>query len=139
MLARLLGGAEPWSLLPLRIVVGVVFLVHGGQKLFVLGLDGFAGFLGKLGIEPPLFWSVVVIAVELLGGIAVLAGFLTRWAALFLAVDMLVAIFTVHLPRGFFGDKGGYEFPLTLLGACLTILLAGAKAPSVDRRLSSEI
>jgi putative oxidoreductase len=139
MLARLVGGAEPWSLLPLRIVVGVVFLVHGSQKLLVFGLAGFAGYLGKLGIEPALFWSVVVTAVEFLGGIAVLVGLLTRWAALFLAVDLLVAIVTVHLPKGFFMDKGGYEFPLTLLGACLTILLAGAKTPSVDRRLPREI
>jgi putative oxidoreductase len=54
-------------------------------------------------------------------------------------VDLLVAIVTVHLPKGFFMDKGGYEFPLTLLGACLTILLAGAKTPSVDRRLPREI
>jgi putative oxidoreductase len=110
MLARLVGAAEPWSLLPLRIVVGVVFLVHGGQKLFVFGLAGFAGYLGKLGLEPAPFWSVVVTAVEFLGGIAVLVGFLTRWAALFLAVDMLVAIFTVHLPKGFFVDKGDMSF-----------------------------
>jgi putative oxidoreductase len=135
MLARLVGGAEPWSLLPLRIVVGVVFLVHGGQKLFVFGLPGFAGYLGKLGIEPALIWSVVVIAVEFLGGIAVLVGFLTRWAALALGVDMLVG----SSAEGVFRGQGCYEFPLTLLGACLTILLTGAKTPSVDGPLPREI
>jgi len=139
MLARIFGKAEPWSLLPLRIVVGIIFIIHGGQKLFVFGFSGVAGFFGQIGIQPAMFWAVIVTLVEFLGGIAILVGFLTRWAALLIAIDMLVAILWVLLPKGFFASKGGYEFELLILAGCLTLLLAGAKRPSVDQTLPKEI
>jgi len=137
MLARIAGRAEPWSLLPLRVGVGIVFIVHGGQKLFLFGFPGVARFLSGLGFQPPMFWAVVVTLVEFFGGIAILAGFLTRWAAALIAIEMIVAV-RVSWARGFFSDKGGYELPLILLAACLTILLAGAKKPSVDQALPRE-
>lgn len=136
MLARIFGTVEPWSLLPLRVAVGVIFIAHGAQKLFAIGLPGVARFLGGLGFHPGMFWAVVVSLVEFLGGIAILAGFLTRWAALLIAIEMVVAILRVNLRRGFF--EPGLEFPLVLLGACLTLLLAGAKRLSVDRTLPGE-
>lgn len=139
MLARLFGGADPWSLAPLRIAVGVVFLVHGAQKLFIFGFGGVAGYLSQQGIAPAGFWAVVITLLEVFGGIAILIGFLIRWAAGLLAIEMLVAIVTVHLPKGFFVASGGYEFPLTLVGGCLTLLFAGAKKPSVDTCLPREI
>ncbi len=120
-----------WGILPLRLVVGLVFIVHGGQKLFGFGLAGTAGFLGSLGIPLPMVAATVVIAVELLGGLALLAGAATRIAALALAGDMLVAILTVHARQGFFVPHG-VEFVLTLLGACLTLAALGAGAFSVD-------
>ncbi|MFQ5828591.1 MAG: DoxX family protein [Candidatus Methylomirabilia bacterium] len=132
MLGRLVAPLARLEILPLRVVVGVVFLVHGGQKLFVFGFSGFAGFLSQQGIEPAIFWSVVVTLVEFLGGIALVIGLLTRWAALLLAIDMLVAILVVHLAAGFFLPKGS-EFALTLLAACLTLLLAGSGPLAVDR------
>lgn len=140
MLARIFGNAEPWSLLPLRIVLGLVFVVHAVQKILDFGVSGFAEFLGQIGVPAALVFSVVVILVELLGGISLLVGFLTRWAALLLAIDMLVATLVVHLPNGFFYvNNRGFEFTLVLLGACLTILLTGAKKPSIDARLPREI
>lgn len=138
MFARIFGQIEPWSLLPLRVVVGIVFLVHGGQKLFVGGVSGFAGFLSQQGMEPALVLAIVVTLVEILGGLAVVIGALTRGAALLLAVEMGVVIFKMKLPQGFFASQGGYEFELTLLGACLTLLLAGAKRPSLDHRRQQE-
>src|SRR5438093_35861 len=57
-----------WGLVPLRLVVGLVFIVHGGQKLFVFGLGGAAGFMAKVGIPWPFLAAVVVIAVEIPGG-----------------------------------------------------------------------
>lgn len=120
-----------WGILPLRLVVGLMFIVHGGQKLFGFGLAGTAGFLGSLGIPLPMVAATVVIAVELLGGLALLAGAAARIAALALAGDMLVAILTVHARQGFFVPHG-VEFVLTLLGACLTLAALGAGAFSVD-------
>jgi putative oxidoreductase len=108
-----------------------MFIVHGGQKLFGFGLAGTAGFLGSLGIPLPMVAATVVIAVELLGGLALLAGAAARIAALALAGDMLVAILTVHARQGFFVPHG-VEFVLTLLGACLTLAALGAGAFSVD-------
>jgi putative oxidoreductase len=89
-----------WGLLVLRAVVGVVFVVHGGQKFFAFGLAGTAGFLGSLGIPLPTVAAVGLIAVELLGGLALLLGAGTRAAAALLAADMLVAMLTVHLRGG---------------------------------------
>jgi putative oxidoreductase len=120
-----------WGLLVLRAVVGVVFVVHGGQKLFAFGLAGTAGFLGSLGIPLPTVAAVGLIAVELLGGLALLLGAGTRAAAALLAADMLVAMLTVHLRGGFFVPEG-VEFVLTLFGACLALVGLGAGPWSVD-------
>jgi len=119
----------------LRAVVGIVFLMHGGQKLFVFGLAGTADIMGKIGIPLPSVAATVVIAVELLGGLAILAGFKARWASLLLAIDMTVAIVAARLHGGFFTPYG-YEFELTLLGACATLAAVGAGELSLDAWLS---
>ena len=119
----------------MRAVVGIVFLMHGGQKLFVFGLAGTADIMGKIGIPLPSVAATVVIAVELLGGLAILAGFKARWASLLLAIDMTVAIIAARLHGGFFTPYG-YEFELTLLGACATLAVVGAGALSLDAWLS---
>ena len=81
-----------WGMLPLRIVVGLVFLMHGAQKLFVFGLGGTADIMGKLGLPLPAVSAAVVIAVELLGGLAILLGVFARLAGALLAFEMVVAI-----------------------------------------------
>src|SRR5437016_6578899 len=73
--------AVNWGLVPLRLVVGLVFAVHGAQKLFVFGLGGAAGFMAKVGIPLPSVAAVVVMAVEILGGLALILGLGTRLAA----------------------------------------------------------
>lgn len=120
-----------WAVLPLRAVIGLVFLVHGGQKLFVFGLGGTAGFLATLGVPLPALAAGVVTAVELLGGLAVLLGVGTRLAAALLAVDMLVALLTVHLRGGFFVPDG-IEFPLALLAASVTLVGLGPGPLAVE-------
>jgi len=123
------------GLLLLRAILGVVFIAHGGQKLFVYGLPGVAGMLGSLGIPFPEVNAVLITATELGGGIALLAGAATRLAAGFVAFAMAVAVVTVHLPHGFFAPQG-VEFPLTLLVANLAIALTGAGRYSVDALFS---
>ena len=122
---------ERWGLVPLRIAVGVVFLIHGGQKLFVFGVPGTADILGKIGIPLPTLAAVVVIAAECAGGLGILLGAFARWAGLVLAIDMTVAIMAARLRGGFFTPYG-YEFELSLLGACLTIAVLGAGGASID-------
>jgi putative oxidoreductase len=123
-----------WGMLPLRIVVALVFLMHGGTKLFVYGLSGTAGAMTQMGIPLPGLAAVVVTFVELLGGLAILTGCFTRWAGVLLAIDMAVAILQVRLGGGFFAPNG-FEFELTLLGAALTLAAVGAGGVSVDRLL----
>ncbi len=132
MLARIFGPAEPWSLLPIRIGLGGIFLIHGSQKLFVFGIPGVAKYLGGLGFHPAMFWAVVLSLVEFLGGIAILVGFMTRWAVLLITIEMVIAIYRVVLRTGFFVPRG-VEFNVALIAACLTLLLAGARKPSIDR------
>ncbi|HXZ80418.1 MAG TPA: DoxX family protein [Terriglobales bacterium] len=121
--------AQDWGLLVLRVVVGIVALIHGGQKLFVFGLGGTVAFFGKLGL--PAFAAYFAAFAEFLGGASLLLGVLTRVGAALLVIDMLGAIFTVHLKNGFFNPLG-FEYPLTLLAANLCLLIAGAGALSVD-------
>lgn len=127
---------QGWGVTALRVVIGIVFLVHGGQKLFVWGFGGVAGFLGQVGIPFPMLAAVVVSLVESLGGLSLLLGLFTRWAAIPLAINMLVAILTVHLRAGFFLPNG-YEFALTLLGATVALGLLGSGEASVDRVLEA--
>jgi putative oxidoreductase len=123
-----------WGLIPLRIVVGVTFLMHGSQKLFVFGIGGTAEILQWLGIPFPTFFAGVVMATELLGGLAILFGLFARWAGVFLAIDMTVAILVARMKGGFF-TPNGFEFELVLLGASLTIAAIGTGAGSLDRLL----
>jgi putative oxidoreductase len=118
--------------LVLRLAVGVIFAMHGWQK-FQGGIAGTAGFVSSLGFPAPEFFAVLLIAAELLGGIMLIVGFLTRWAAKSLVVVSLVALFMVHLPNGFFMSTGGYEFILLLLAGSASLALSGAGKWSLDR------
>lgn len=126
---------QGWGITILRVVVGAVFLAHGGQKLFIWGFGNVAAFLGKIGVPAPLLAAVVVTLVEFLGGLTLILGLYTRWAAALLAFDMLVAILTVHLRGGFFLPTG-FEFALTLLGASIALVLLGSGEASLESLLA---
>ena len=119
----------------LRFIVGVVFLVHGSQKLFVFHFAGVTAFFTQGGIPLPAVSAVVVTLVEFLGGLALVLGLGTRWAALLLAIDMLGAIVFVHGKNGFFLPTG-FEYALTLLVANLALVIAGAGRCALDNLLS---
>lgn len=127
------------ALLVLRLVLGVIFVAHGAQKLFGSfggpGLKGTAGFFEQLGIRPAYPMAVVVGAIEFFGGILSVLGFLMPVVAVGLIAVMIGAILTVHLRHGFFAQSGGYEFNLALIGIALALLLAGAGSYSLDAAL----
>lgn len=118
-----------------RFVVGLVFLVHGSQKLFIYGLGGVTGAFAHMGIPAPAVSAVIVTLVEFLGGIALILGLFTRWAAVLLAIEMLGAIVFVHGRNGFFLPSG-FEYALTLLVTNVGLALAGAGAWAVDNLLA---
>jgi putative oxidoreductase len=126
------SGSHAWALTILRVVVGIVFFVHGWQKVFAMGIHTVAGFFAHAGIPLPLVSAGVVMAVEFVGGALLILGVATRLAAGLNAIDMLVAILAVHLKNGFFNQNMGFEFPLTLLAACLCLLQTGPGAASAE-------
>ena len=129
MLKWLFPSRPAWALLPLRLVVGIVFLAHGGQKL-AAGLPETSRFMAEVGIPLPTLAAVLVTCVELLGGMAIVIGFVVRWAALLLAIDMIVALLVVQVKAGVL-RPGGFEFVLVLLGATITLALHGGGQPSL--------
>ena len=125
---------QAWGVTVLRVIIGAVFLVHGLQKLFVTGMTGVAGYMNQMGLPLPMTAAVAVTAIEVVCGLALIAGFLTRWAAIPLAIEMLVAGAVVHWSAGFFLPNG-YEFALTLLASCAALSLLGPGVYALDNIL----
>jgi putative oxidoreductase len=139
-----LGTYPSWSHLVIRVALGVVFVAHGGQKVF--GWFGGHGLRATVaafeGMGIPASAAAFAAFVELFGGLAMLLGLLARPAAAGLIVIMLVAIAKVHAPHGFFlnfagtpGKGHGFEFNFALIAMALSILIGGAGVLSLDRAL----
>jgi putative oxidoreductase len=139
--------SESWYAIPLRLIVGFGFMEHGYAKL-VRGPEAFAAVLHALGMPLPSLFAWATIAVELLGGFAVLIGALIPIASIPMVVVLLVAIFTVHLPNGFssikllsvdaagahFGQPG-YETDLLYIAGLAALALGGSGRLALDRIL----
>ena len=122
----------------LRLVLGAIFIAHGGQKLFVYGLAGVTGAFTQMGIPMPGVMGPFIAFLEFFGGIALVVGLLTRLAALGLAIDMLGAILLVRLKGGFaILSPKGFELELLLLAGALALALAGAGDWSIDHAIAS--
>jgi len=129
-----------WAPIPLRLIVGYGFMMHGYLKL-ERGVDFFAAALEGLGLPAPHLLAWVTVVIELAGGLAVLSGAYLEWVSIPMVVVLLVALVTVHLPFGFssikflavtaegpqFG-KPGIECDLLYL-ACIATLLAAGSGP----------
>jgi putative oxidoreductase len=120
----------------LRVVTGIVFSMHGWTKVFVWGFEGTAAGFAQMGIPLAGIAGPFVGLLELLGGVALVAGLATRWISIPIAFTMLVAILKVHLGAGFFAPNG-YEFPLMLLAGLASLTLAGGGAYAVDNVLAA--
>ena len=119
-----------------RVVTGVIMLAHGAQKLFQLGIAGVTQGFTQMGVPLPTIVAPLVAVLEFAGGIALILGVLTRLVSLGLAIDMLGALFIVHLANGFFLPNG-YEFVLILLATNLALVIAGAGAFSIDQAIAN--
>lgn len=146
MFNKLISTSNDAALTLLRLVLGVVFFAHGAQKVF--GWFGGFGFQGTMGamthLGMPAALVLLIMTTELLGGLGLIFGFLTRIPALGIIGLMIGAIFIVHLPNGFFmnwygNQKGeGFEYHLLVIAMAATLLLRGAGRFSVDRALYRE-
>jgi putative oxidoreductase len=142
--ASALARLAPFSAVPVRLAIGVIFMAHGGDKLFNwFGGGGFTetanGFTGLMGPVPGWLLAAMAGGGELLGGILVFLGLFTRFGAFLLAAVMSVAIVKVHWSAGLFARDNGFEYPLTLLAASLGLLMSGAGPFSLDSVFSIQI
>ena len=136
-LARLAGLAP----LAVRVIVGAIMAAHGFQKLSA-GPGNFGAALGQMGVPLPGLMGYVVTLVELVGGVLLIVGLLSRLAALLLTIDLTVAILLVKTGVGFLSPMGspgvGAELDLALIAGFLVILFAGPGKLSLDYALDIE-
>ena len=119
----------------LRIVTGFLFAAHGWQKFNEFTIAGTQAAFAQMGVPAANVAAPVIATLELVGGVALILGVLTRVFAALLAVNMLGALFLVHAPAGIFAATGGYELVLILAAAALAVALVGAGKVSVDKVL----
>jgi len=118
----------------LRVAAGIVFLAHGSQKVFVFGLGGVSGAFAHMGFPMAGILGPFVALLEFAGGLALIAGLLTRWVSILFAIEMAVAVLKVHLAAGFFLPSG-FEFAFTMFAASVALALAGPGAAALDRMI----
>jgi putative oxidoreductase len=123
------------ALLVIRLIIGTIFMAHGYQKVFQMGIGNVTGMFSQIGIPLAAVMGPLICVLELVGGLALLLGAFTRIAGALLACDMLGAILFVHGKGGFFLPKG-FEFVLANFGMSLALALAGAGALSIDAMIA---
>jgi putative oxidoreductase len=124
------------GLLILRLVVGLALVAHGTQKLFGwfggYGIAGTGSYLEQLGFKPGRVQAALSGVAEAGGGLLLAVGLVTSLAAAAVISVMFVAIVSVHLPKGFFGQNGGFEYPLILATVASALAFTGPGAFSLD-------
>lgn len=124
------------GLLVVRVVVGLLFVGHGAQKLFGwfggYGPKGTGGWMESVGIKPGVTMAVFAGLAELIGGLLFTVGFLTPLAAILIVVVMFGAIVKVHGANGIWATSNGYEYPLVLIAIAVGVALIGAGDFSID-------
>jgi putative oxidoreductase len=140
MFRRLIATTPTWITVPLRLTLGLIFIGHGMQKVFgAFGGPGWAKITSFPTpfpfMRPSWLWMGAAALSELVGGILVLLGLLTRVGAFLILCVMLTAMLGVHLKGGFF-LPAGIEYTVALSGVCLALLIAGGGQASADKALA---
>lgn len=124
----------------LRIMIGIVFIAHGSQKLFGAfggyGLEGTGQYMASLGLTPGYLMALLAGLGEFVGGSLILLGLLTRLGGIITAIVSIVALFTVHISHGFFIATSGMEYILVLLFASIAFIVEGSGKIAVDQYIS---
>jgi putative oxidoreductase len=137
----LLNTRAGYGITVLRIIVGIIFMAHGSQKLFGMfggyGLEGTGQYMASLGLNPGYLMALMSGSAEFFGGLGLVVGLLARPAAVVLIVMLVIAILSVHIHNGLFMANNGYEFALALLGGAIAVLIEGAGRLSLDRSIAN--
>jgi putative oxidoreductase len=124
------------GLLIIRLVVGLLFIGHGAQKLFGwfggYGLKGTGGWFESIGMKPGVTMALFAGLAELIGGLLFALGLLTPLAAVIITGTMVMAIFKVHAPNGLWATSNGYEYNLTLIAVVVGVALIGPGHYALD-------
>jgi putative oxidoreductase len=133
---------DPFALPLLRVVMGLVLVPHGCQKLFGwfggMGFEKFTTAFDKMGWYPAVFWLSLVALTECVGGLMLAFGFLTRFAAAAIVIFMLNAMWATSA-KGFFWAQGGMEYSLIIFTVALVFLVKGGGRYSIDHALGKEL
>ena len=135
------NNLSQWTLTLLRVVLGIIFTYHGYLKLFAPGgFVGTVGFFTAIGVPLAKYSALLVAVVEFFGGLALLLGLLARLASFLLIIEMLVALFKVHLKNGLMISPTayGYEFVLVILAALIVVLVNGHGKFSIGELFKSK-
>ncbi len=141
MFRKLIATSPIWVTVPIRLGLAAVMVAHGAQKVLGSfggpGLEKFVSGSTPFGfMKPTWLWLGAAALSELIGGLLILLGLLTRLGAFVIACVMVTAVVGVHWPA-FFASQSGYEYPLALLAMALGLLISGGGMASVDLALSS--
>jgi putative oxidoreductase len=124
------------GLLIIRVVIGVIFMGHGAQKLFGwfggYGIKGTGGWFESIGIKPGAAMALLTGLTELIGGILFTLGLLTPLAGIMIAGTMVMAIAKVHAPNGLWSTENGYEYNLTVIAVVIGVALIGPGQYALD-------
>ncbi len=132
MFSKFLSKYSDFAIPVLRIILGIIFIIHGGQKLFG-GLEMTSKFFAMMHIEPSYTMAVIIGCMEFFGGLMLFFGLFSRIGAFLVACVMIGAILTVHISHGFFMQNGGFEYPLINLAAAISLMFSGGGRFSVDK------
>jgi putative oxidoreductase len=125
------------AFLIVRLIVGLALAAHGAQKLFGWfeghGIEGTGGFMESIGFRPGRLFAFSAGLGEFAGGLLTALGLGGALGPAIIVMVMIVAIGAVHLPKGFFADRGGFELPLVYCAAALAIAFGGNGLYSLDR------
>ncbi len=121
-----------------RVVVGIMFVMHVMGK-FHNGADAVAGYMGKNGLQPGAFFAYAAMTLESIGGFCLIIGLFTRFFAAALAIEMLIALIMVHLPKGYAAGGGGYEYVLLIGAVYFVTAIRGGGPYSADRMIGKEL
>ncbi|MBH9967325.1 oxidoreductase [Bacillus sp. MKU004] len=124
------------GLLIIRLVIGVLFIGHGAQKLFGWfgghGLKGTGGWFESIGMKPGVTLALLAGLSEFVGGLLFVLGLLTPLAGILIAATMLMAIIKVHGQNGIWVTSNGYEYNLTLIAVAIGVALIGPGQYALD-------
>ncbi|MCI0659537.1 MAG: DoxX family protein [Acidobacteria bacterium] len=141
-MSRLIATSPTWSTVPLRLALGSIMFAHGAQKVFGAwgggGLSAWMSGSAPFNLQPSWAWLAAAAFAELLGGVLIIFGLLTRIGAFLAACVLTVALVGVHWRNGFFINQGGYEYVLALLAIAISLMITGGGNLSTDSYLKKK-